>query len=430
MSLSESPSNNLPVAIYHAFDLPFTEVESLVEVIAKQGYSHVQIPPAQKSNDAGGAWYERYQPVDYTVIEGRGSEAELESLTKAAHACGLRVIADVVFNQMANSPPYYDKETGKLDFPGLTPEDFHPKKDIDYGNPDLIRDGWLNGDLPDLDHTRPAVQRLQKGHLAKLLALGIDGFRFDAAKHMAMSTLQDYLEFINVETNNEAWNYLEVIEGDGISGDSYQSIAAVTDFRLYHAVRDAFSFGGDLKNLRMPRGLDDSRSVLFGMNHDTDTNNTEGLNEMAYAERSDSLLATAYVLARENGVPLVLHSDNQVDYIQAGAKFRQIMRAKSGEGLSVTENVLGIVEGDTILVMERGTEGLFIVNKAAETFDISKLDVTFTHLGGRYRELRHGFTMDIERKDDRKAIVNWGDTNRDGLYIKGRDALYFVRAAS
>jgi alpha-amylase len=426
MTAPESASNR-PLTIYHAFDLQFRDIESLVEGLAKQGYSHIQIPPAQKSNDAGGAWYGRYQPIDYTLIEGRGTEAELQSLTTRAHSHGLQVIADVVFNQMANSAPYYDKDTGKLDFPGLSPDDFHPRKDIDYRDENQIRNGWLNGDLPDLDQSRPTVQRLQKGHLSKLLALGVDGFRFDAAKHMSLETLRDYIEFINVESQQKAWNYLEVIEGDSIRAESYLHIAAVTDFRLYYAARDAFSFGGNLQNLCMVHALDDSRSVVFAMNHDTDQENATGPIECAYADRSDSLLATAFVLARERGVPLVLHTDNEVDCIRTGVKFRQLIHERANQGLSVTENVLHVIRENTILIMERGTEGLFIVNKAAEAFDISKLDVTFSHLGGHYRELHYDFTMDIESKNGQKVIVNWGSTNRDGLYIKGRDALYFVR---
>lgn len=427
MVATEPTSTPPPITIYHAFDLQFRDVENLVEDIANQGYSHIQIAPAQKSNEAGGAWYGRYQPIDYTIIEGRGTEAELQSLTTRAHGCGLKIIADVVFNHMASCTPYYDPNTGKLDFPGLSPDDFHPREDINYGDENQIVTGWLNGDLPDLDQSRPTVQRLQKGHISKLLALGIDGFRFDAAKHIPKEALLDYIEFINVESHYETWNYLEIIENNGIRAENYLSIAAVTDFRLYYSVRAAFSFGGDLQNLCMVRSLDDTRSVVFAMNHDTDQDNNESPIELAYADRSDSLLATAFVLAREKGIPLVLHGDNRVDYIQTGVKFRRVMHDRASQGLSVTENVLRVIQENTILIMERGTEGLFIVNKAAEPFDISKLDVTFTHLGGTYRELHHDFTMNIECKGGQKTVVNWGGGNRDGLWIKARDALYFVR---
>jgi len=70
-----------PVAIFHAFDQSYADVESFVCDLAAQGYSHVQLAPAQKSNPDE-HWWGRYQPVDYSVIEGKGSEADLKRLIK------------------------------------------------------------------------------------------------------------------------------------------------------------------------------------------------------------------------------------------------------------------------------------------------------------------------------------------------------------
>ena len=61
-----------PVAIFHAFNQQFKDVENFVCTLADQGYSHVQISPTQKSNE-GREWWKRYQPFDYSVIEGLGS---------------------------------------------------------------------------------------------------------------------------------------------------------------------------------------------------------------------------------------------------------------------------------------------------------------------------------------------------------------------
>src|SRR6187551_2356336 len=59
-----------PVAIFHAFHQAFSDVEKFVCELGEQGYSHVQIAPAQKSSDEGDKWYFRYQPVEYGTIEG------------------------------------------------------------------------------------------------------------------------------------------------------------------------------------------------------------------------------------------------------------------------------------------------------------------------------------------------------------------------
>ncbi len=62
-----------PIAIFHAFDQHYNDVSGFVCTLAEQGYSHVQVAPAQKSNpQEPNLWFYRYQPVEYGKIEGRG----------------------------------------------------------------------------------------------------------------------------------------------------------------------------------------------------------------------------------------------------------------------------------------------------------------------------------------------------------------------
>jgi alpha-amylase len=413
-----------PLAIFHAFNDPFTLVESYVCELAGQGYSHVQISPAQKSNPAR-AWYARYQPVDFAVIEGMGTESDLKKLTDKAHECGMKVLADVVFNHMSSMDEY----KGLDKFPGLAPADFHGQCGIDYSKRDSVRNCWLGGDLPDLDQSRPRVQDVQKAHIRKLLSLGIDGFRFDAAKHIDPAVVKDYIDLIDRESNGRTWNYLEVIEDDGTQATDYNWIAAVTDFVLYkESLRKAFGLGGDLRLLKVPVAVNDSRSIVFGRNHDTVPENNQNCIVGCYDSREDSYLATAYVLARESGVPLVLNWDNyDAPYISTGVKFRQIMTQRGRSAMNVKENVLGVIDSPVVMMMERGSEGFFVLNKSADRFDIPVLDLTLTNLEGCYRELRRKFTVAIERKDGKKFVTRWGRWDRGGLEIYGRDALYFIR---
>jgi alpha-amylase len=352
-----------------------------------------------------------------------GSENDLKTLIDKAHACGMKVIADVVFNHMANMPEYRD-----LNFPGISKENFHPRCPINYsdGNRDSEINCWL-GELPDLDQTKETVQVIQKNHLRMLLNLGIDGFRFDAAKHISPDIVKMYIDYIDRESNGRTWNYLEVIEDNDTSAESYNWIASVTDFLLYNSMKNAFSFGGDLRSLRVPKAVDDPRSVTFGRNHD----NIREINSNAinpYADRTDSYLATAYVLARQGGTPLILNWDNyDSPFIKYGVRFRQIMsqRAKSGE--NVKENVLAVIDSPTVLMMERGDQGFLVENKGNDRYDIEALDLTLTNLEGCYRELRNNFYVAIERRDGKKYVTRWGTWNRGGLEVQGRDALYFIR---
>jgi alpha-amylase len=415
-----------PIAILHAHDEPFKQVADYVCDLGKQGYTHVQIAPPQKSSDASNAWYMRYQPVDYLVIEGRGSAADLKALTSRAHACGMKVIADVVLNHMSSNPKYKN-----LTYPTFTAKDFHRQCQISYsdGNPSSERNCWLNGDLPDLDQSKPNVAKVQKEHLKLLVDLGVDGFRFDAAKHMDPSVLADYISYASRITANKAWNYLEVIDDQDTSVYIYTPIAAVTDFVLCDAMKNAFSYGGSLSSLRLPKSVNDSRSVTFGVNHDSDPQINPGFPKCQYTDRSDAVLADAYVLAREGGTPLILAKDNlAVPYLPAGVKFRRIISSRAREAKNVKENVLAVLDPQNVLFMERGSEGFFVVNKGAGALEVPVLDLTLTNLDGCYRELRNNFTVAIERRPyGKKYVTRWGSWSRGGLQILGRDALYFVR---
>lgn len=425
-----------PTAIFHAFNQKYKDVKGFVCDLQKQGYSHVQISPAQQSN-SGLEWWKRYQPVDYSVIDGLGVESDLQNLTRQAHNCDVKVIADVVFNHMAN----IDGGEGFEDlrkFPGLSIRDFKTpsqnpgQRPCEASDNNGYQDGnqkselncWLGG-LPDLNFT-DNVKKIHKAHLKNLLNLGVDGFRFDAAKHMPKEVVKEYINFIDNESSGRAWNYLEVIEDQDTKAEDYNWIAAVTDFRLYNSMKEIFTFSGDVRSLPA-NAVNDSRSVTFGANHDTILSlNNKAINP--YNDISDSYLASSYVLAREGGTPLILNEHNLVaPYLKHGVKFRQIMSQRGREGKSVKENILRVANSKTVAMMQRGGEGFFVVNKGLDRFDIPTLDLTLTDIEGCYRELRNNFTAAIERRNGKKFVTRWGTWRRGGMEVKGRDALYFVR---
>ena len=104
------------------------------------------------------------------------------------------------------------------------------------------------------------------------------------------------------------------------------------------------------------------------------------------------------------------------------------MHARGNEGTNVKENVLAVVDSSNVLMMERGGEGFFVVNKGTDKFDIPVLDLTLSNLEGCYQELRNKFTVAVERRENgKKYMTRWGTWNRGGMEVYGRDALYFVR---
>jgi alpha-amylase len=349
----------------------------------------------------------------------------------------MKVIADVVFNHMANLDGRDDFENLST-FPGLSQNDFKTtaqnpgQRPCEVADNNGYRDGnqnseincWLGG-LPDLKFT-DNVKRLQKSHLKHMLGLGVDGFRFDAAKHIPKDVVKEYIEFINRQSNGQTWNYLEVIEDQDTKAEDYNWIAAVTDFRLYNSMKTIFTISGDLRSLPA-NAVNESRSVTYGANHDT----IKALNDKAinpYDDITDSYLATSYVLARESGTPLVFNEHNLLaPYIKYGVKFREVMVQRGREGKNVKETILRFPNSNTVAMMQRGPEGLFVFNKSTDRFNVPALDLTLTDLEGCYNELRNNFTIAIERKNDKKFVTRWGTWNRGGMEIQARDALYFIR---
>jgi alpha-amylase len=246
---------------------------------------------------------------------------------------------------------------------------------------------------------------------------------------MPTNVQKEYIDFIDTESKGNTWNYLEVIEDNDTKAEDYNWIAAVTDFLLYNSMKGAFSFGGDLRSLPS-NAVNDSRSVTFGRNHDSvaEIRKAKGDAYSPYDDATDSYLATAYVLAREGGTPLVFNADNlNSAYIPFGVKFRQIMTQRGKDGKNVKENILRVINRQTALMMERGAEGFFVENKGLDKIDIPVLDLTLSNLEGCYRELRNNFTVAIERRNGKKFVTRWGTPNKGGMEIQGRDALYFIR---
>lgn len=114
--------------------------------------------------------------------------------------------------------------------------------------------------------------------------------------------------------------------------------------------------------------------------------------------------------------------------IPFGVQLRQFIKQRGGQGLNVQEVNLRIPDNQTVLLMQRGAEGFFAVNKSASAFEIPSIDLTLTDLEGCYNELRNNLTVAIQRASNSKKYgTRWGTFNRGGMQLQARDALSFVR---
>jgi alpha-amylase len=222
--------------------------------LGPQGYGGVQISPPGASKNANG-WWGVYQPVNYASLTSRfGNEAQLKTMIDTCHAAGVRVYADIVVNQLADgSGTATDGSTwnaSTLAYPFFSSSDFHAYcniADSDYNSPagrSNVQNCRLGG-LPDLNSESTYVRGQVTNYLNKLLTMGVDGFRFDAAKHMAATSLNAMIagaKAAHPTTNlgESIWVTQEIINDGEVDRPSYFANGTLNEFQYTYAMRDAW----------------------------------------------------------------------------------------------------------------------------------------------------------------------------------------------
>ncbi|MBD9299192.1 MAG: hypothetical protein EGS41_04495 [Prevotella sp.] len=120
-----------------------------------------------------------YQPYDYKVGEnGLGTKEGLTELCTEAHQYGVKIIVDVVANHTNGSLSYvasfWQDQSLYHDYQG----------GIDYSNRWQVTHGRLG--MWDLKTEDSRVQEKIKEYVAELKSCGVDGIRWDAAKHIGL----------------------------------------------------------------------------------------------------------------------------------------------------------------------------------------------------------------------------------------------------
>jgi alpha-amylase len=228
------------------------------QFLGPQGYGGIQISPPGASKTTS-TWWGVYQPVNYVNLTSKmGTQAQLQSMINACHAAGVRVYADVVVNQMAGdsssaSGVATDGSTwnaGTLTYPYFSASDFHAACDIqtaDYNSAagrSNVQNCRLVG-LPDLNSESTYVRGQIANYMNALLTLGVDGFRIDAAKHQAATSLQAILGTVKAvhpttQQGESIWVTQEIIPDGEVIRSDYFPVGTVNEFQFTYAMRDAW----------------------------------------------------------------------------------------------------------------------------------------------------------------------------------------------
>ena len=174
--------------ILHLFNWPLKEIIPYLEQIHNQGFDVIQINPIQPLKDENSdEWWMSYQPVDFKIGNKFGSRDDLVKLCTEAHKYDIKIVADVICNHMAGKDNGETSPHEKIpDYLRNRPE-FWKDRDIihDWGNRYDVTHKSMPG-LPGLNCYNVELQFIIADFLNSLIDCGVDGFRFDAAKNIAL----------------------------------------------------------------------------------------------------------------------------------------------------------------------------------------------------------------------------------------------------
>ena len=389
-------------AILHAFNWRYDDVAARAAEIRQLGYAGVLVSSPLKTE--GPQWWARYQPQDYRVIDSPLGDTEaFERMSAALEVRGVKLYADLVLNHMANEasqrsdldypsarvraayaadPARWQRQRlfGDLSQPLFTAADFNPAFCIrNYNSVTEVQTGRLcggDGDtgLPDLQGNARVIAA-QRQYVAALIALGVDGFRLDAAKHMTLAHVNAVLDPTLLGGRPV---YGEIITGGGRGNVEHEiflvpwlreTALSAYDFPLFHRIRQAFGFGGDLSTLLTAeadgQAIDPRRAWTFAVNHDIPLN---GIFRGLIMDATDETLAWAWLFARGQGTPL-LYSDNNES---GDNRWNQLYRRPDIAAMLGFHNALAgeplvmVSQSACHLLFRRGDRGLVGINKCGE----------------------------------------------------------------
>ena len=335
--------------------------------LADEGLTAVWIPPAYKGmagrNDVGYSAYDLYDLGEFdqkgTVPTKYGTKRELILAIRALHDAGISVYADVVLNHKMGADECESVKARDFDpdnryfaigrykrihawtsftFPGrkrvysdfvwnwrhfdgvdwddkrkrnglflLKGKEWDYEVDYEKGNYDYLMGADI--DLQDED----VVHELKRWGKWFLHTTDVDGFRFDAVKHMRFSFYKEWIEELRREEKKELFSVGEYWNRDVWALKNYLN-ATTFDFSLFDVplhfkfCQAAASNGDfDLRGIFDDTLTKDNpvKSVTFVDNHDTQP----GQALESFVPAWFKPLAYALILLRQEGYPCVFYGD-------------------------------------------------------------------------------------------------------------------------
>lgn len=376
--------------ILHAWNWSYNTIKDNMAQIALSGYTAIQTSPVQQCKSTvkvGGwnsEWYMLYQPVALSIAEDSylGTKEELKAMCSEAEKYGIKVIVDIVSNHLGNN------NKGEAGSVADAVEQYEPEiwnnkskyihqygRSVSDNDAKSVTQGSLS-DLPDLNTSEEHVQNRVISLLKECIDCGVDGFRFDAAKHIETpddgsvksnywpNVLNSATKYAKDTYGTSLYYYGEILNtvGTGRNYSSYTKYMSITDNAYSNTMLKGIGAGTSkyfLGTLGYKFSNNGTKAVVWAESHDTFA---DGSTSTYAQERMNRVYA--FEAARGGAVPLYFARPN-VDTAmgQMGAK-----AWKSAE-ISAVNNFRNDMVGknETIsyqpnyLVVERGKEGAVII---------------------------------------------------------------------
>jgi hypothetical protein len=320
----------------HAFNWSYNTIKENLPAIAAAGYTTVQTSPVQQpkdystSGDVTGQWWKLYQPISFHIAKESwlGTKDDLKSLCDEADKYGIKIICDIVSNHIANAdetrPDSVSNQVKKYE-----PEFYKKRRtytrtykgDANDSSVQAVVQGHVSK-CPDLVTNDTAVQTYIINLLKECIDCGVDGFRFDAAKHIETEDDGDYASdywknitssassYYTQKTGDDLYIYGEILNNCGAdrSYSSYTRYINVTDNRTGDAVLYNVTKGkaSTATNAKYKSGVAASNAVLWAESHDTyeGSSGSSGFPNTADVSDENVVKAWAIVASRKDSTAL------------------------------------------------------------------------------------------------------------------------------
>ncbi len=252
------------IVFYEIFTPSFSDsdgdgVGDLQGVVNRLDYLNDGDPTSGRSLGIDGIWltpvflspsYHKYDVKDYMTIDPAfGDMEDLSALIEGCHRRNIRLILDLPINHTGydhawfqafaeahrtgdTASPYYDFYVWARD--GEQPKD---RTFCALSGTDIVYEANFSPSMPELDFENPDVREAVLQIAEYYLALGVDGFRFDAAKYVYLNDGPSSVDFWNWYTGK----IREIREDAYLVAEVWDNDAAVKPYDPYV---NCFAFQG------------------------------------------------------------------------------------------------------------------------------------------------------------------------------------------